>query len=155
MSSVRSQVGLALRTRLASITAANSYPIEIKQVYYDKIPLGLELTPEDLPALFLLDDGADTKHLHGVIEVARQFRVQIVDQEDSTDDRMNELIRLVAKAVWANSATAEVQDQFRSIHERIYQVEMVGDETDLHMIEGNRIASTQMIVHYRTRPYDL
>lgn len=155
MTSIRSEVGLGLKARLETITTANLYPIGVKKVFYDKIPLGLELLPEDLPALFLLDDGASMQHLHGLIEVARAFRVQIVDNEDATDDRMNELIRLVSKAIWANSPTAQVQDAFRSIHERIYQVEMDADETDLHMIEGNRIASVQMIVHYRTRPYDL
>jgi hypothetical protein len=154
MTSVRSAVGIALRDRLKKITTANGYTSNIKKVFYDKIPLGLELESSDMPALFLLDDGATSQHLHGVIEIARAFRIQIVDDEESSDEVMNEHIRNVGKVVWADSPTAETQDQYR-FHERVYQVEMDGDETDLHMIEGNRIASVQMIVHYRTRPYDL
>lgn len=154
MSSIRSAVGLALKARVETITTANGYPVGFARVFYDKIPLGLELTPEDMPALFVLDDGAAHQHLHGVIEVARAFRFQIIDKEESSDERMNLLIRLVAKAIWANSPSAQVQDAFR-FHERVYQVESESDETDLHMIEGNRIASARIIVHYRTRPYDL
>lgn len=152
--SLRSDIGLALKARLASITTANGYPVDVKKVFYDEIPLGLELSPEDLPAIFLLDDGASYEHEHGLLNVARAFRVQLVDQGEATDEAMNLLIRCVGKAVWANSATAQIQDAFR-FHERVYQVDIDTDETDLHMIEGNRIASAQMIVHYRTRPYDL
>lgn len=154
MPSLRSEIFTAFATRLQSITAANGYPIPIKRVFFDKIPLGLELTPEDLPALFALDDGATMEHQHQIVDVALALRVQIVDAEEQSDDRMNELLREVAKALWANSPTAQVQDQFR-IHSRVYQMEMDSDETDLHMIDGNRIATTRLIVHYRTRPYDL
>lgn len=155
MASLRSAIGLAIKGRLESITEANGYPIGVKKVFYDRIPLGLELAPEEMPALFLLDDGAAMNHEHGLVNVVRAWRVQIVDGETADDDRMNELIRLVAKALWANSPSAQVQDQFRSMHPAVYQMAMTEDETDLHMIEGNRIASAQFLVHYRTRPYDL
>lgn len=154
MSSIRSEVGLALKARLSKVTTANGYTSNIKKVYYDKIPMGLELESSDLPAFFLLDDGAGMAHLHGLVDVSRVFRVQVVDREDASDDTMNEHLRNIGKVIWADSPTAEVQDQYR-FHERVYQVEMDADDTDLHMIEGNRIASVQMIVHYRTRPYDL
>ncbi len=152
--SIRNEVGQALTDRLKTIKTANGYPFDVKQVYYDTIPMGLELTPEDMPALFLMDDGATIEHLHQSLEIARAFRVQIVHTAEASDDTMNTLIRLIAKAVWANHPTAQVQDAFR-FHERVYWVQMDSDETDLHMIESNRIATARMIVHYRTRPYDL
>lgn len=152
--SLRSEVALAFSARVATVSTANGYPVQINRVFFDKIPLGLELTPEDMPAIFVLDDGAQFTHLHGVVEVALSLRLQVIDVEEASDARMNDLLRNIAKAIWANSPTAEVQDQFR-IHPRVYQMEMDSDETDLHMIDGNRIATTRMIVHYRTRPYDL
>lgn len=152
--SIREDVGNALKVRLESITSGNGYPISVRAVYYDKIPMGLELGPEDMPALFLLDDGATIEHLHQALEISRAFRVQIVDQEAATDGDLNTMIRLIAKAVWANHPNAAIQDAYR-FHERVYWVQMDSDETDLHMIEGNRIATVRMIVHYRTRPYDL
>lgn len=151
---LRTDIKQAFYDRLAAVTTANGWPIQIASIFADKIPLGLELTPEDLPAVFILDDGATFSHLHGVVDVALALRVQIVETEEQPDSRMDALLRTVAKAIWANSPSAEVMDGFR-FHSRVYQVEMDSDETDLHMIDGNRIATTRMIVHYRTRPYDL
>jgi hypothetical protein len=153
--SIRSEIGLAVRDRLATIRTANGYPVDIAKVYYDSIPLGLELGPEDLPALFVLDDGQAHRHLHGSLEIAWSLRLQLLDADTASDERMNLIIRNVAKALWSNSPTAQVMDQFRTIHQRIYQLESIGDETDLHMIEANRVATVRVVVHYRTKPYDL
>lgn len=154
-SSLRSDIGLAIKARLATITAANGYATDLKAVYYDEIPMGMELSSEQLPALFLLDDGQNHNHLHGVIEVQWSLRMQIFTGENESDEYLNKIIRAVAKALWANSPTAEVNDQFRSIHPSIYQLTSVGDETDLHMIDSNRVATIRAIVHYRTKPYNL
>jgi hypothetical protein len=154
MTDLRTSVGEALKTRLETITTANGYDLTVKKVWFDDIPLGLGLSPEDLPALLLLDDGASFTHEHQLVNVQLAIRVQIVESEEAPDNRLNAIIRAIGKAVWANSAVAEVQDQFR-FHPKVYQVAMESDETDLHVIDGNRIATTRMIVHYRTRPYDL
>jgi hypothetical protein len=152
--SLRSAIGLALKARLESITTANGYPAEAKTVWYDKIPMGLELEAHQMPALFLLDEGADIQHVQQQVDIARSFRVQIIAEDTATDEDLEEVVRLVAKAVWANHPTATVDDQYR-FHPRVYQVSMASDETDLHMIDANRIATVRMIVHYRTKPYDL
>lgn len=152
--SIRSQVGLALQTRLQTITTANGYDVGIRNVYYDTIPMGLELAPEDMPAIFLLDDGATYEHEHKVVNVSRAFRMQIWDAGGVSDDVMNSYIRAIGKAIYADSPTAQVTDMFR-IDPSVYWVQMDSDETDLFMIEANRIATTRYIVHYRTRPYDL
>jgi hypothetical protein len=151
--SLRSDIGKAVKARLETVKSSNGYPIDLKAVYYDDIPMGMELAPEQLPAVLLLDDGQNHKHLHGAIEVQWSLRIQIFDVETSTDERMNLILRNIAKGLWANSPTATVMDQFRSIHPSIYQLESLGDETDLHMIEGNRVATARVIVHYRTKPF--
>lgn len=152
--SVASEIGLALKARLETITAINGYAVPLKTVYYDKIPIGLELGDGQLPVAFVLDDGAVYDHQHQQLTVQRTFRIQLVNVESATDATMLAMIREVAKAIYANSATAEVQGAFR-FHERIVWVELLDDDGDLHMIEANRIAALRMIVHYRTRPYDL
>lgn len=154
MTSVASQIGQALKARLETITALAGYPVPLKKVFFDKIPMGLELSDAQLPVAFLLDDGASYSHQHSRLDVARAFRIQLVNVESASDETMSEMIREVAKAVYANSPTATVEGAFR-FHERVVWVELSDDESDLHMIEANRIAALRLIVHYRTRPYDL
>lgn len=154
-SSLRSEIGEAVRDRLLTVTAAGGWPLPVASVFYDKIPLGLELDVHQMPAVLVMDEGASYRHEHSALNVSLAFRLHLVLAEGSTDDQVNLLIREIGKAVWANSPTAETMDGFRLLHPRVYQVEMERDETDLNMIEANRIATVQMIVHYRTRPYDL
>lgn len=155
MASVRSAIGQAVKARIQTISAVNGWGLPVKGVYYDKIPMGLELGPEDLPAIFVLDAGADITHEHHLVQVELAFRLQLVDIDEATDDRINEMIRQIAKAFYADSPTAERTDAFRSLHPKVWQLTMVRDETDLHMIDANRIATMTLIVHYRTSPYDL
>ncbi len=154
MASKRAAIQDALVGRLESITAANGYDVTVQQVYADKIPMGLELEDFNMPAVFVLDEGAAYEHDFKMMKVARSFRLQLVMREDATDSDVGDVLRAIAKSIWANHATAEVMDAFR-FHELVYWVEMTEDETDLHMIESNRIATAKMIVHYRTKPYDL
>lgn len=154
MTAVRSEILNALKTRLESITQTAGYDVTIKTVYHDKIPVGLELAPEDLPVLFLLDDGSTPEHEHEVVKIALNIRIQIVDVEEASDARIHDLHRAIGKAVWANHPVLQTNSNFR-FHPKVVQIEMGVDETDLNMIEGNRIATSRMIVHYRTKPYDL
>lgn len=153
--SKRAAIGIAVRDRLKTVTMANGYPVDVRAVYYDDIPMGLELTPEQLPAVFLLDDGAVYGHQHGEVAVAVNYRLQVVDGDKSTDEAMHTIIRCLAKALYADSPAAAVVDRFRALHPGVYQLDLAADETDLHLIEANRIAALRVIVHYRTKPYDL
>jgi hypothetical protein len=154
MTSIRNAVGQALADRLKTITTAVGWPREIKNVWYDDIPLGLELMEHHCPALFVLDDGGSFRHQQQVVDVARNFRIQIVMPKETVDSEMDLLIRLIVKAIFANSPTAEVTGEFR-VHPIVYQITLQGDDVDHHVIEANRIASIRFIVHYRTKPYDL
>lgn len=150
---IRSQVGLAFKARLEKVTEDNGYDHTIKAVYYDKIPMGLELLDHQLPALFLLDEGANHTHEHQTMDIAVSYRIQLVHGQ-VTDQVLQEIQRAIARVIFADSPVIDRTDQYR-IHTRVYQIEMVDDETDLHMIEANRIATMRFIVHYRTKPYDL
>jgi len=151
--SIRAQVGVALADRLASITTANGYQYTVKSVFQDKMPMGLDLEEKDLPAILIIDEGGIPEHIQQVVHWARSYRLQIVDGE-VPDTKLAELMRAIGKAVFANHPTADLTSEFR-FHERVYQVEFGPDETDLFMIEANRIATMQLVVHYRTKPFDL
>lgn len=152
--SVRAQVGQSLADRLATIKTVAGWPREVVNVWYNDLPLGLELMDHDLPAIFVLDDGAPYQHKQQVVDVSRNFRLQFVMPKGTTDEVMDELIRDAVKAIFADSPTADVLSEFR-MHPRIYQVTLSGDDVDHHVIEANRIASLRLIVHYRTKPTDL
>jgi hypothetical protein len=154
MPSLQADIAQALATRLASITEANGYDCDVKNVWADDMPLGLEMQPHDLPAIFVIDEGAQLSQDHGTLDVQRTFRLQLVHSR-VPDSVMAEVVRAVAKAVFANSPTAQVQTEFRSIHPRVYQVRLIDAETDLNLLEANRIASLRLVVHYRTKPFDL
>jgi hypothetical protein len=151
--SIRAQIGVALADRLATIQTANGYDHTIKSIFQDKIPQGIDLEEKDLPAILILDEGGIPTHKQQDIEYARSYRLQIVDSE-VPDTKLAELMRAVNKAIFANHPTANITSEFR-FHPRVYQVELGVDETDLFMIEANRIATFQIVVHYRTKPYDL
>lgn len=153
--STRDRILQAICDRLKTMTAANFYELDVKRVFYDQIPLGMQLEAHEMPAVLMLDAGAEYQHEHQKLNVALKVRLHLILEEGSTDKSVNFFIRQIGKAVWANHPAAEVTDQFRSIDPRIYQIVWDLDETDLNMIPANRIATAQMIVHYRTAPYDL
>lgn len=155
MSNKRTTIGKAIRDRLATVTTANGYASNIKKVFFDAIPMGLELKVTDLPCVMMLDEGAPYNHEHGKLDVAMSLRLQVWDKGDRTDEQLHDHLRAIAKAIYANSPTANVLDAWRSFHPSLTWVELVGDEGDLHMIEANRVATLNLIVHYRTTPIDL
>lgn len=155
MTNKRTTIGKAIRDRLATITTANGYDVGIKKVFFDAIPMGLELKVTDLPAIFMLDEGAPYAHEQGCLNVAMSLRLQIWHDGKRTDEQMHDHIRAVAKAIYADHPTANRLDAWRTFHPSMVWVELVGDEGDLHMIEANRVATLNLIVHYRTTPIDL
>ena len=50
----RSDIAQGLADRLATITNANGYNTDVQRVYYDKIPLALELAEYEVPAILLI-----------------------------------------------------------------------------------------------------
>lgn len=153
--SILAQVGQAIVDRLGTITTANGYPRSFAKIFYDKMPMGIDLQPHEMPGLFVLDEGARTNHDKLRLDIVQTFRLQLILERDETDEKIYELVRSIIKALYANSPTAERIDGFRSLHPSIIEIKFLDYQTDLHMIESNRIATMRFSVHYRTKLFDL
>jgi len=73
---------------------------------------------------------------------------------------MDQFVRDVSKAIYANSPTAKRNDGFRGptpggIHESVYSVRTLKLETDLNMIEANRLYMSHYEINFTTFLYDL
>ena len=116
--SIKGQISQALSSRLASITTANGYLTNVKKIYSDKIPMGIQLNKQQLPAIFVLD-GADLIDMQmGVVAGNWDFRLQLWHAEVG-DIAMNEFSRDVFKSIYADSASASRVDAFRGLHQNI------------------------------------
>lgn len=151
--SKRAQIMEALGERLAKVTAANGYPQTIKKVYVDEIPLGLKLEPQQLPAIFVLDDQDLNRHEQQALDLAWKIELQLVLPRVK-DSVVHEHVRSIVKAIYADSPTAEGTMGMR-FHPAVTWVELLTISSDLNMIEANRLASIEILVHYRGKPWDL
>lgn len=156
--STKGQIMLAIGDRLRTVTAANGYSTDVKNVYADKIPMGIKLSPIELPAIFLLD-GPDTPILeHQVYRGSWDIRLQLWDiggSEGVGDVSMLEFVRNVYKAIYADSAVAQRHDAFRALHKAVHEFIPQGISPDLNMIDANRVIELSFNVQYRTRLWDL
>ena len=151
--STRTQILYALTDRIKTITAAAGYPQTIKSVFVDEIPLGMDLAPHQMPAVIVMDDTDLFAHQHQVLECAWTIELQLI-LEKCKDSVVHELIRSVAKAIFAGGPTEESNGGFR-FHPAVSWVQLSAVHSDLNMIKANRLASMEIIVHYRAKPYDL
>lgn len=153
--SILAQVGQSIVDRVATVKTVNGYPRTIRKVFYDQMPMGLELQPHEMPAILVIDEGARTNHDKLRLDIEQTFRLQLILERDEADEKIYEMIRSVIKAIYANSPNAERIDGFRALHEKIVEIKLLDYQTDLHMIESNRIATLRFSVHYRTKLFDL
>jgi hypothetical protein len=151
--SIRSDILTALASRLASITSVNGYSTNVKNVYYDKIPMGLILNSYQLPVIFVLDALDSLSLAHKVMSGIWNIKLQLWHEQIS-DSIMQTFVRDVFKAIYANNSTAQIEDAFR-IHSSVYEILPLNIRGDLNMIEGNRIYELNFEIHYRTKLYDL
>lgn len=152
--STKHEILAAFATRLAKITPANGYTTAVKKVYYDDIPMGLDLQEYELPAILLLDrDDAPTLE-HNKLKGEWQLQCQLWHMPNP-DSVMLTFVREVYKAIFADSPTAPVVGAFRSLHEKLTEVVPLSIASDLNMIEANRIYQVSFLVRYRTELYNL
>lgn len=151
---VRADIAQGLADRLATITNANGYTTNVQRVYYDKIPMGLELEDHELPAILLIAGNDPIERQTVCVNGNWQFFIQMVHME-VTDAVMFEFSREVFKAIYADSPTAMRTDAFRTIDSNIYDIEPVIMEPDLNMINANRFGIIEINIRYRTKMYDL
>lgn len=151
---LKAQILQNFADRLRTITAANGYGTNVVKVFADEIPMGLDLEEFNLPAILCIDGQDKQTLIHQCVEGLWNIELQLI-HKDLPDSVMNEFVKDVFKCVWANSATAERNDGFRSIHPNIYEITPLSISPDLNMIEANRIYGVSLQIHYRTRLYNL
>lgn len=151
--STRSEIQQAIANRLATITTANGYATDVKTVYSDKIPMGIELNSYQLPAIFLIGEEDNIKMEFPTAQHDWTLSIQLWHNEVDDVDLYN-FERDVLKCIYANSPTAEVHGEFRGLHSKIVQIMPLQSLPDLHMIEANRIMILRFSIQFRTKLWD-
>lgn len=152
--SVRGQILEAVKARLETITLANGYLTGVQKVYFDKIPMGLDLAAYHLPAIFLIDGPDSLEFEHACVKGNWDLRLQLWHNEVGDIDMIH-FVRDVLKALYADSAVATVNDKFRSLHPSIVELIPATISPDLHMIDANRVSELTFIVRYRTKLFSM
>lgn len=144
----------ALATRLGTITTANGYDTNVAQVFHNEIPMGLDLDEHELPAIFVIGSDDSVEHKQQWVFGDWVVELQLL-HKDVSDSTMHDFVRDIAKAIYANSPTAEKRDAWRSFHPSLYEVRLLEVEEDLNTIEANRFFVVKCLLRYQTSPYDL
>jgi hypothetical protein len=145
----------AVADRLETIKTANAYPVEFKKVYYDQIPMGINLSSYQLPVIFLIDGNDNLKLEMSCVEGSWDLRVVVWSEEKDTDEDMMNYARAIFKCIYANSPTAEISTAFRALHPSLVEMQPVAINPDLNMIKANRAIEVMFNVRYRTKLYAL
>lgn len=152
---VRGEIVEALAARLASIKASNGYATDVQEVYYDQIPMGIRLPSYKLPAIFLLERADALVTEHKVLKGDVTYDLQLWHNDEIGDVTMTNFVGDVFRAIYANSATAQREDAFRELHANLVRVVPVAIESDLNMIEANRVYGVTFTVEYRCKLYQV
>lgn len=152
--SLKADILASVKTRLTSISEANGYSLSPKEVYVDEIPMGIQLNEYQLPAILLME-GVDTpttqhRRVDGLMNIIIQLWHNRVG-----DVIMSNYVRDCFKAIYANSPTAEKEDEFRTIHPKVVEFIPLRITPDLNMIEANRVTELSFNIRYSSRLYDL
>jgi hypothetical protein len=149
--SIKNDIKNAFITRLRTITSSNGYSTGVVSVYDDRLPMGINLETHEVPAIIAIA-GEDKIEPRGQNRIYCEwmFYLQLI-HGDVTDDIMFGFIGDVGKALFANSPTADRQDEFRTIHPSIYQMDIIEIEPDLNMIDANRFAVMAIRIKYVTK----
>ena len=152
--SKRALITDGLAERLRKITTANGYGTNVKKVFIDDIPMGLDFDEFEMPAILVIsgDDKAEMKHqcMYG----SWHHELQLWHNRVS-DAVMNEFVRDVYKAIYADSPTLQRNTAFKSIHPSIYDVKPLPILSDLNMIETNRCYIVNLSIEYTAKLWDL
>lgn len=152
--SIRAQILENMATRLDTIKQANGYGLDVYQVFYDEIPMGIQIQDDFLPAIVLIDSiesmRMEQNNAIGTWELELQlWQTRVGDLE------MNEYVRNVIKCIFANSPTAESVQGVRQLHPNVRQVRVISITPDLNLIEANRVYSVTLQVEYKAKIFNL
>lgn len=153
--STRAQIMTAFATRLAKVTTANGYSTNVRKVFFDKIPMGLQMQDYELPAIFLLDKFDNLQLQIDRVEGRWEFALQLWHTGKQTDATMHEFVADIMKTIYADSPTIQTHGAFRAIHNQIVEVIPLSVTGDLQMIDANRIYELRFVIVYRTKLYTM
>jgi hypothetical protein len=154
MSSLKAQISNAVAAKLAEITTANGYGTNVQAIYYDKIPMGMQLEPHELPAILMLAGDDNPKMKNQCWFGSWEIYLQLING-DVDDSAMDQFVRDVFKNIYAGDATSQRNTAFKSLHPSIYNIEPISIEPDLNMIDANRCYVVGLLIQYTTKLYDL
>lgn len=152
--SIRAEIGSAIAAKLGEIKTANGYGTDVKAIYFDKIPMGMQLEPHELPAILLLSGDDRPKLKNSCLFGEWEFYIQLI-HSDVADSVMDQFVRDVFKNIYAGHPTAQISAAFKSLHSAIYDIDPITIEPDLNMIDANRCYVVGLIVKYTTKLYNL
>jgi hypothetical protein len=121
--------------------------------------MGLDLDVWELPAILVITDDDKPIREHGCIRGRWEIELQLIHKQ-VPDSTMDQFVRDVCKAIFANSPTAQRVDAFKGpppagIHASVYNIGLLSIVTDLNMIEANRFYGVTLLVEYSTKLYNL
>lgn len=151
---IRAEILTNIAQRIATVLATNGYSTDVKKVYYDTIPMGIDLNTYELPAVFFIDRQDNLSTQFPQLVGLWDFDLQLWHNEVG-DVTMADFVRDVFKSIYADSPTAQINGSFRAIHPSIVEIKPLSISSDLHMIEANRVVIVRIQVHYRTKLFDL
>jgi len=158
---IRCEISTNFAQRLETISTASGYTTDVKKVYYgadgEKIPMGLNLRSDQLPAIFVIQgvDNTSDRELGGCVNGNWEHELQLWHCGDASDCDMNDFETDVYKAIYANSATAKTDSNSRAIHPKIVRVNPDRIVPDLNMIEAARVSCLFFRIEYKARLFDL
>lgn len=151
---IRADIAQGLADRLMTIKGSNGYTTSVVNVFYDKIPMGLQLEVHEIPAILLIAGQDVLERKTQCVYGSWQFFMQLI-HGDVPDSTMFQFTRDVFKAIFADSPTADRLDGFKTINPAIYDIEPTVLEPDLNTINANRFSILEMNVKYVTKLYNL
>jgi hypothetical protein len=156
---VKADIQAGLAARLAKIGPGNGYTTDTVTVYYNEIPFGLELEDDKLPAILIIagDDIPEMKQ--GCYYGHWLFELQLWHRRVD-DSVMDQFVRDVNKVIYADDPVAQRNDAWRGpaptgIHESVYDIRPLKFETDLNMIEANRLYLAHYEINFTSFLYNL
>ena len=157
--SLKEDIQNGLVAKLQKITTANGYDTDVQNVYADDIPMGLDLYDSDLPAILLVGGDDEQERSMQWVKGLWNLEIQLIHKQVA-DGVMHRFVRDVAKAIFADSPTAQRNEAWRGpqpggIHESVYDIWQRNIESDLNMIEANRFFCVNYVLRYQTRPHNL
>lgn len=153
--SIRDEILTNLKSRLDTIKTAVGYSTNVFKIFKDQIPMGMSLEPHELPAVLLIPGMTkiDPKPSNR-INCEWTVYLQLIDGAVSDAAMMN-FVTDIGKAIFAGNATADRQDDYRTIHPSIYKFDIVAIEPDLNMIDSNRFFIVELNIKFTTKYNDL